>query len=226
MIRRRPLLGLVAGAALFLLSAGAAQAHIQVSPTVAAPLDSVKFTLLVPGESDANTTKVTLQVPADVLPFSFSDPPGWTRKNNLAANGAIETIEWTGELPTDGFVEFSFIAGTPEKPGVILWKTLQEYSDGTVVRWIGDPGSEEPAAATEISADAPKQNAGGEGDEIAEGGETPATTTGGETEPTTRPRPRRRATRRDSDTFARTLSIVALALAAVALVFVLRRRKT
>ena len=162
-MRSRPLLGLVAGAALFLLSAGAAQAHIQISPTVAAPLDSVKFTLLVPGESDANTTKVTLQMPADVLPFSFSDPPGWTRKNNEAANGSIETIEWTGELPADGFVEFSFIAGTPEQPGTILWKTLQEYSDGTIVRWIGDPGSDEPAAATEISADAPRAERGRRG---------------------------------------------------------------
>ncbi len=222
---RRPLIGLVAGAALFLLGAGAAQAHIQITPTVAAPLDSVKFTLVVPGESEAHTTKVTLQVPADVLPFSFMDPPGWTRKNNLAANGAIETIEWTGELPVDGFVEFSFLAGTPEKPGLILWKAIQEYSDGTIVRWIGEPGSEEPAATTEISADAPLQNAGGEGDEIA--GEEPTATTGGETGPTTTTAaPPESESSSSSDTLARTLSIVALALAAVALVFVLRRRKT
>jgi uncharacterized protein YcnI len=225
-MRSQPLRVLVTGAALFLLSAGAAQAHIQISPTVAAPLDSVKFTLLVPGESDANTTKVTLQMPAEVLPFSFSDPPGWTRKMNEAANGAIETIEWTGELPADGFVEFSFIAGTPEKPGTILWKTLQEYSDGTIVRWIGDPGSEEPAAVTEISADAPTQNAGGEGDEVAGGGEEPVTTTGGETEPATTTAASASESSSSSDAFARTLSIVALALAAVALVFVLRRRKT
>lgn len=223
-MRRRSLLGLVTGTALLLVSAGAAQAHIQVTPTVAAPLDSVKFTLLVPGESEANTTKVTLQIPADVLPFSFSDPPGWTRKNNEAADGSIETIEWTGELPADGFVEFAFIAGTPEKAGTILWKTVQEYSDGTVVRWIGDPGSEEPAAATEISDSAPKQNAGGEGDEV--GGEEPGTTTGGETEPpTTTTAAPETATSSGSDTFTRTLSIVALALAATALVFVLRRRK-
>ncbi len=222
-MRRRPLRVLVTGAALFLLSAGAAQAHIQISPTVAAPLDSVKFTLLVPGESDASTTKVTLQMPPDVLPFSYSDPPGWTRKINAAANGTIETIEWTGELPADGFVEFSFIAGTPEQPGTILWKTLQEYSDGTIVRWIGDPGSEEPAAVTEISADAPRANAGGEGE-----GEEPApTTTGGETEPpTTNGDAAPSSDSSETDTFARTLSIVALALAAVALVFVLRRRKT
>ena len=204
------------------MSAGAAQAHIQISPTVAAPLDSVKFTLLVPGESDANTTKVTLQVPADVLPFSFSDPPGWTRKNNVAANGAIETIEWTGELPADGFVEFAFIAGTPEQPGTILWKTLQEYSDGTVVRWIGDPGSDEPAAATEISADAPRQDAGGES---GEGAEPSPTTTGGETEPSTTPEAAPESDSSSSDTFARILGLAAIAIGAVALALVLSRRR-
>jgi uncharacterized protein YcnI len=163
-------------------------------------------------------------VPADVLPFSFSDPPGWTRKNNLAANGAIETIEWTGELPTDGFVEFSFIAGTPEKPGLILWKTLQEYSDGTIVRWIGDPGSEEPAAATEISADAPKQNAGGEGDEVA-GEEPPAQTTTGATTTTT---PGGTAAAEVSssgdDGVARALALLGLLVALAALALALVRR--
>jgi uncharacterized protein YcnI len=211
----------MAGAALFFAAAGAAQAHIQVSPTVAAPLDSVKFTLLVPGESDAKTTKVTLQVPPDVLPFSFMDPPGWTRTNNMAANGAIETIEWTGELPADGFAEFSFLAGTPEKPGTILWKTLQEYSDGTIVRWIGDPGSEEPAAVTEISADAPKQNAGGESGE----GETPAqTTTGDATETTAAGSVDVEVDASDDDGLARALALLGLLVALAALFVVLIRR--
>jgi uncharacterized protein YcnI len=172
-------LTLAIAACAFAAASPVASAHVQVAPTIAAPGDSVKFVFLVPGESSVETTKVVLKVPADVLPFSFDDPPGWTRKNVLASNGAIDQVEWTGRLAVDGFVEFAFLAGTPEQPGVIEWKALQTYADGTTVRWIGPPGSEEPAATTEISADAPRQNAGGEGEEAGGGPATtePATTT-------------------------------------------------
>ncbi len=167
---------------------------------------------------------MTLKIPADVLPFSFSDPPGWTRKNVMAANGAIDQVEWTGELAPDGFVEFSFIAATPEQPGVLSWKALQEYSDGQVVRWIGAPDSEEPAPTTEVTEDAPRQNAGGEAEE---GGEAPTpTTTGGDAETTTTAEAAPASdSSSGSDTFARTLAIAAIALAVVALVLVRRPRR-
>jgi hypothetical protein len=40
---------------------------------------------------------------------------------------------------------------------------VQTYADGTTVRWIGDEGSETPAAVTVVSTSAAPQNAGGEG---------------------------------------------------------------
>jgi uncharacterized protein YcnI len=157
----RRLTGLTVAALLAL--APAAQAHIQVTPTVAAPNDPVKFTVLVPGEKTAQTTRVTLKIPAGLLPFSYEDPSGWKRTLVKASNGGVDQVVWTGRLAADGFVEFSFLAGTPEKPGTLIWKALQTYSDGSVVRWIGAPGSEQPAPVTRIVAGAPKQNAGGEG---------------------------------------------------------------
>jgi uncharacterized protein YcnI len=151
----------VAAVAALLGGGGAAYAHVQVLPSLVAPLDAVQFTVLVPGESDTKTVKVELQIPDGVLPFAWNDPPGWERS---FAEGDTElgTVVWEGELPVDGFVEFSFLAGTPEEPGEISWKSLQTYEDGTVVRWIGPPDAEEPAAVTVVSADAPRQNAGGE----------------------------------------------------------------
>ena len=56
----------------------------------------------------------------------------------------------------------------PPKPGTIAWKALQTYEGGEVVRWIGEEGSEYPAAFTEVSASAAKANAGGESGEAAE----------------------------------------------------------
>ena len=43
------------------------------------PGDPVRFELLIPGETDAHTTEVSLQIPKGVLPFSFEDQPGWKR---------------------------------------------------------------------------------------------------------------------------------------------------
>jgi uncharacterized protein YcnI len=146
-----------------------ADAHVEVSPTEAAPGDAVQFELLVPNERSQSTVGVSLQIPKGVLPFSFQDPPGWTRKNELAGDGSIKVVRWRGRLAKDGFTQFQFLASTPEQQGPISWKSTQTYADGKEVAWIGPPDSEEPASVTTISADAPRQNAGGEAAKPASG---------------------------------------------------------
>ncbi len=165
-----PLLAVVLAA----VFAAPAQAHVQVTSTVAAPNDPVRFTVLVPGEREQTTRRIELKVPPGVLPFSFEDTPGWKRRAVEGPDGAVDRIVWTGRLAKDGFVRFSFLAGTPERPGVIAWKALQVYADGAVVRWIGAPGSEQPAPVTRIVAGAPRENAGGEGGDQAASGATAA----------------------------------------------------
>jgi uncharacterized protein YcnI len=140
----------------------AAQAHIQVTPSTVAPGDAAKFTVLVPGERDSETVKVELQMPKGLLPFSYADPAGWKRSLVKAGDGSVERVVWTGSAPSDGFTEFSFLAGTPDKPGELEFKALQTYADGTVVRWIGGPSSDNPAAVVKVDAAVGKQNAGGE----------------------------------------------------------------
>lgn len=207
--------GLLVAAALLGGGAATAAAHIQVSPTLAAPNDAVKFTVLVPGEkAAAETTRVELKVPAGVLPYSYADPAGWQRRLVKAKNNSIARIVWTGRLAPDGFAEFSILAATPPKPGLLRWKALQFYSDGEVVRWIGAPSSENPAPTTEIAADAPLQNAGGEG---AGGGTEQESVATGESE---------EASSSGDDGLARGLAIAALALAVVALGLAWRRGRS
>ena len=91
MIRR----ALLAAAVAALVAAPAASAHVQVRPALAAPGDPVLFQVIVPNEKDAHTVEVTLQVPKDVLPFSFEEPDGWTRENK----------EGAGRQPGDDHVE-------------------------------------------------------------------------------------------------------------------------
>ncbi|OJU83728.1 MAG: hypothetical protein BGO11_09980 [Solirubrobacterales bacterium 70-9] len=196
-----------------------AAAHIQVSPTVAAPNDTVKFTVLAPGErAPHRSMEVILKVPPEVLAYSFGETPGWRRTTQDSDNGSIGTIVWKGDAEPDGFVEFSFLAATPPKPGKIAWKALQVYDDGKVVRWIGGPASESPAPVTDVRADAPLQNAGGEGaDGAASAGRgteldagaisTNVAQSGG-----------------GGDGLDRRLAIAALVLASIALAVAVRRR--
>jgi uncharacterized protein YcnI len=189
---------------------------VQVRPTTAAPGDPVLFELLVPNERSQSTVAVSLQIPKDVLPFSFQDPPGWRRKNELAGDGSIKVVRWRGRLAKDGFAQFHFLAATPEREGPISWKSIQTYEDGKEAAWIGPPDSEEPASVTNVTADAPRQNAGGEGAAPAdEGGDTAASAqTGNEGGG-------------DSDTLAIVLGAGGMLLGALALaVALLRRRST
>ncbi len=145
----------------------AASAHVQITPSVAAPGDPVLFELLVPNERTQRTVEVALQVPKGVLVFSVEGTPGWTRTNEEAADGSLGVIRWKGRLAKDGFARFALLASTPEEPGTLAWKAVQTYDDGKASRWIGAKGAEEPAAFTSISAGAPRQNAGGEGEPTA-----------------------------------------------------------
>jgi uncharacterized protein YcnI len=161
-----PLLAL----ALSLGAVAPAQGHVQVNPTTAAPGDPVRFEFLVPNERSASTVRVSLKIPKDVLPFSFNDPPGWRRSLKKASDGSIDVVRWRGRLSSDGFTEFAFLASTPEREGSLVWKAIQDYTDGREVAWIGPPDSEEPAPVTRVIAGAPRQNAGGEGTAGATGG--------------------------------------------------------
>lgn len=199
-----------------LIVAAPAGAHVQVRPAEAAPLDPTLWTVLVPNERSASTTKVELQVPEGVFPFSYVDLPDWKRTLTLNKDKTVNTIVWEGSLAEDGLAEFQFLATTPEQEGEIAWKALQTYDDGTVARWIGDEDSEEPASVTTVSASVPPQNAGGEGNETesASPAEEPAETT--------------METADDSggDDLTKVLAVLALVLAVAALGLSLRRPRS
>jgi hypothetical protein len=69
---------------------------VQIRPTEAAPGDSVMFQLVVPGERDARTVEVAVQIPEGVLPFSYEDTPGWRRTVTFADDGSTDVVRWRG----------------------------------------------------------------------------------------------------------------------------------
>jgi uncharacterized protein YcnI len=216
--RRTALVGAVAVLAT-LGCAGSASAHIQLNPTVVAPEDPVEFTVVVPSERPAHTTKVDLKLPDGVIPFAYGETPGWKRTTVEAANGSIDRVVWTGKLAKDGYGRFTFLAGTPAKTGTLTWKALQTYDDGTVARWIGTPDSESPAPVTRVVADAPRQNAGGEGTEAAA-----APSAAGSSADAAAPTTLAAATDGDGDDWVgRGLGIAALLIALAAVAIAVRR---
>ncbi|MFI7540346.1 YcnI family protein [Actinoplanes sp. NPDC049599] len=171
-------------AALTLALAVPASAHVTVNPNTAVQGGYAKVTFRVPNESDTDsTTKVEVNLPADTPFASVSLKPvaGWTAapvKSKLAkpieAHGtqlteAVTKITWTAAgdaaIKPGQFQEFDVSLGPlPEVPQVVF-KALQTYSDGTVVRWIDEPATdgtepEKPAPVLKLTpaaavADAP-----------------------------------------------------------------------
>ena len=81
---------------------------------------------------------------------------GWGSKV-IRRNDRIDEIHWTGgEIAPDHYATFRVIARNPVQEGELSesWRVLQKYDDGDVVRWIGPPDSDEPAARTTISEQA------------------------------------------------------------------------
>ena len=176
-------------AGLTLALAAPAAAHVTVNPDTATAGGYAKVTFRVPNESDsASTTKVEVNLPADQPLGSVMVKPisGWdvaSVKSKLATpvkvhdseiTEAVSKITWTAkagsEIKPGTFQEFDVSLGPLPESGQMVFKALQTYSDGTVVRWIDEPttdGSEPEspapvlklAAATDSGAAAPAATA-------------------------------------------------------------------
>ncbi|MBO3736950.1 YcnI family protein [Actinoplanes flavus] len=164
-------------AAAFVLGlAGPAAAHVTVNPSTATQGGYAKVSFRVPNESDtASTTKLEVNLPADspVGSVSLKPVPGWTavaEKSKLATplkvhdheiSEAVTKITWTAasgsEIKPGTFQEFDVSLGPLPETGQMVFKTLQTYSDGTIVRWIDEPTTdgtepENPAPVLKLTA--------------------------------------------------------------------------
>jgi uncharacterized protein YcnI len=157
---------LAIGAAALVLPA-AASAHVTVNPNKV-PADSfARFDVRVPNEQEkAATTKVTVQLPEGLLFASFQPKPGWTRTTTMVklaqpvtsddgtVTERVATVIWSGGKIAPGeFDEFGFTAKVPDTVGkVLVFPSVQTYSNGDVVHWIGAADADEPAPRVTLGA--------------------------------------------------------------------------
>jgi uncharacterized protein YcnI len=160
----RTALAAAGAVAVTVLWAGAASAHVTVNPKEATQGGFAKLTFRVPNEKDSgDTTKVEVALPTESPLGSVSVKPtaGWTatvtkskldkpiKTDDGEVTEAISRVVWTAAdgsgIKPGEFQEFDLSVGPlPEKDSMVF-KTLQTYSDGEVVRWIDEAkGSEEP----------------------------------------------------------------------------------
>lgn len=156
-----------AGAGLLVL-AGPASAHITVNPGAATQGGSdVEMTFRVPNEQDkAFTTKVEVTFPTDhpIAGVLVRPEPGWTAQvDNTTLAKPIHTddgdisqvvskVTWTGgQIQPGQYGAFHVIFGRlPSDTDQVVFKAVQTYSNGNVVRWIdlaqaGQPAPDHPA---------------------------------------------------------------------------------
>ncbi|MEU4715640.1 YcnI family protein [Micromonospora purpureochromogenes] len=156
-------------AAITFAVAGPASAHVTVNPKEATQGGYTKVTFRVPNEKDtANTTKVEVNLPASspIGSVSLKPLPGWTAQGETSKlatpikvhdselTEAVTKITWTADansaIKPGQFQEFDVSLGPLPETDQLVFKALQTYSDGDVVRWI-----EEPTGGTEPEHPAP-----------------------------------------------------------------------
>jgi periplasmic copper chaperone A len=137
----------------FLALTSVASAHVSVLPAVARPGDTVELTFRVPNErDDAATTGLQLFLPKGI-PAKVVEHPGWT-----ADNKGTGEIAWTPDTPASAIApgrtqDFKVTVGPLPQSDRVVFKALQTYADGQIVRWIQDsgPDDERPAAILDLS---------------------------------------------------------------------------
>ena len=138
-----------------LIIAASASAHAELSPAVALTKHGQLFTLAVPTEKAAKTTKVELTPPDGFAIDSFVPSPGWTRNVQSTGSGEetkIGRVTWSGgDIPTEEDAVFQFLASA-DSAKTYSFKVRQTYSDGSVVDWSGPESSDTPAPTVEFKS--------------------------------------------------------------------------
>jgi uncharacterized protein YcnI len=170
-------------------------AHVVITPSSAPAGSAAELTFRVPDEEDsAATIELQVKIPTShpIAQLLIKPVPGWTATvtaQTLAKpittddgtfDSAVSEVTWTGGKILPGqFQDFS-VSADPLPSGIsqLVFKAVQTYSNGTVVRWIdlaqpGEPAPEHPAPILTLTT--------GSGDSAASSPATAAAANGDDT---------------------------------------------
>ena len=152
-----------------------AAAHVTLNPGEWEAGGFARFSVRVPNEHpNADTTELTMQFPESVISASFQPVPGWERTVEMVAldepieeegedpiTERIGSVTWSGGTIAPGeFQEFGVSFQVPETPGEsLVFPSIQTYSNGEIVRWIGPEDADTPAPIVAVLAAAEEEEA-------------------------------------------------------------------
>lgn len=173
-----------------------AQAHISLHPNTIPAGAFVTLNVRVPGEQEgAYAYKVDMLVPPGFTEVDTQNVPGWSVKKVIVkpavpiqtdegpVDEEVSQVIWTGDrsklgrLENGSFIQFPLSIAMPSDIAgqSLAFKTVQYYSNGKVIHWIGPPSAEYPAPTINVTAKGGliEEVAGGEAGPTA--GETAST---------------------------------------------------
>jgi periplasmic copper chaperone A len=142
----------------FFLLAPAAWAHVTVLPASARPGQTPALHFRVLNErSDARTVEIDIFVPRG-LHATASDRRGWRLVDKP---GEFDWVARDAGIGGADAKDFELRVGPLPHARQVVFKALQHYSDGQIVRWIQtSAGAERPAPVLQLGS-APSAGGGG-----------------------------------------------------------------
>jgi uncharacterized protein YcnI len=153
----------VAALVLLAIGIGPVAAHVVPDPGEAPKGGSAEIAFRVPNErDDASTVKVVIAFPTDhpIPSVSVEAKPGWTTATETTklakplqtddgpVSEAVSRVTWSGgKIGPGQHGDFTVaLESIPSDTNELVFKALQTYSDGQVIRWIEPtgPGGKEP----------------------------------------------------------------------------------
>jgi uncharacterized protein YcnI len=174
-----------------LTGAASADAHVSLHPNTIPAGAFATLDVRVPGEQQgAYAYEVDMLVPPGFTEIDTQSVPGWSVRKILVkpaqpiqtedgpVDEEVSRIVWTGDRSKLGriengtFVQFPLSIAMPADLAgrSLAFKTVEYYSDGTAVHWIGSPSAELPAPTVDVTAK------GGVIEDVAGGEAGPAST--------------------------------------------------
>jgi uncharacterized protein YcnI len=150
-----------------LATASNAQAHVSLHPNTLPAGSFPTLEIRVPSEEPtASTVQVAVQFPPGFIDVSTGYIPGWTvqkKTRKLAkpvttdsgtVSEEISEVTWKGgKIPPENFLSFPISTTIPDGDAgkTLTFKTVQTYSNGKVVHWIGPASTDQPAPTVNVT---------------------------------------------------------------------------
>lgn len=155
-----------------LLIPAAAGAHISLHPNTIPAGAFVTLDVRVPGEqAGAYAYKVDMLIPPGFTEIDTQNVPGWrvreivrklatpVQTDEGPVDEEVSQIVWTGDrsrlgrLENGQFIQFPLSIAMPSDIAgrSLAFKTVQSYSNGKAIHWIGSPSAEYPAPTINVT---------------------------------------------------------------------------